>query len=283
MAAKTKAKPAGRRPKGRRQLSPEHRAKLSAAKKGRPLSPEHRAKLSAARKGRKFGPHSAERRANIAAALSRPEVRAKLSAAHKGKKRGPEATANIAAANRRPEKRAKQSADQKGKKRGPEATANIAAANRRPEKRAKQSATLSRPEVRAKLSAAHKGALFVPPSRRDEYLAFLEERRAGRPGPPTPSKPRLARIRLGKPRQPAYIDDRPVKPLTDAERAILLELAKAGDRGLDTQDMEIKSERGGWRITLRRLKSSDVLWDRIIVFPGRSHGRYRLDGVVIGE
>ena len=34
------------------QMSPEHRAKIAAAMKGREVSPETRAKLSAARKGR---------------------------------------------------------------------------------------------------------------------------------------------------------------------------------------------------------------------------------------
>ena len=36
-------------------LSPEHRAKLSAASSGRTHSPETRAKLSAAKKGRRRG------------------------------------------------------------------------------------------------------------------------------------------------------------------------------------------------------------------------------------
>jgi hypothetical protein len=60
-----KSKPAAG-PKHRRPHSPETRAKISAAHKGKALSPEHRARISAARKGR---PCSPETRAKIAAAL----------------------------------------------------------------------------------------------------------------------------------------------------------------------------------------------------------------------
>ena len=78
--------------KGRKQ-SAEHRAKVSAALKGRvspmkgkKFSPEHRAKLSAAAKGKK---QSAEHRAKLSAALKgrklSPEHRAKVSAAAKAR------------------------------------------------------------------------------------------------------------------------------------------------------------------------------------------------------
>jgi hypothetical protein len=60
--------------KTKRTVSPETRAKLSAAGMGKRLSPETRAKISEAKKGRK---HS-------------PEVRARLSEANKGKQAPPE-------------------------------------------------------------------------------------------------------------------------------------------------------------------------------------------------
>lgn len=50
---------------------------------GKKLAAEHRAKISAARKGQK---HSEDTREKISAALNRPETRAKMSAARKGKK-----------------------------------------------------------------------------------------------------------------------------------------------------------------------------------------------------
>lgn len=81
--------------------SPEHRAKLSAALKGKSLSPEHRAKLSAVRKGEKHSPHSPEARAKMSAAkkgkTKSPEHRAKISEAGKGKTLSPETRAKIGA------------------------------------------------------------------------------------------------------------------------------------------------------------------------------------------
>src|ERR1039458_2219048 len=54
------------------ERTPEIRAKMSAAKKGRKASPETRAMMSAAKKGKKLPPRS-------------PEVRTNMSAAQKGK------------------------------------------------------------------------------------------------------------------------------------------------------------------------------------------------------
>ncbi len=69
--------------------SEEHKAKISAAKKGKALSAEHRARLSAAHKGYKF---TDEARANMSAALKgkkhgpmSKEQKVKLSVAMKGK------------------------------------------------------------------------------------------------------------------------------------------------------------------------------------------------------
>jgi hypothetical protein len=88
--------------KGRKH-SPEHRANNSASKKGRPIwSIEARARMSITRTGRKLHPHSIETRAKISAAkmghIHSPETRARMSAAHKGRKKSPEHLAAIAAA-----------------------------------------------------------------------------------------------------------------------------------------------------------------------------------------
>lgn len=70
-------------------LAPEHRAKISAAKKGKPLSAEHKAKLSAAKKGRSRGARSIEHRAKLSAANKTSPIaarcRAKISASRVGK------------------------------------------------------------------------------------------------------------------------------------------------------------------------------------------------------
>ena len=69
----------GEGPSGFRQiLSPETRAKLSAALTGRSKSPEHVAKVAAKRKGRTHGP---EIRLKISEAVRRPESMAKIAAA----------------------------------------------------------------------------------------------------------------------------------------------------------------------------------------------------------
>lgn len=96
-----------------RKLTPEHCARISAAKMN--PSAETRVKLSAARKGKR---HSPEAIARIRAAAQNPseearakmraaatgrvltlEERAKISAAHKGRKRSAEARANMSAAH----------------------------------------------------------------------------------------------------------------------------------------------------------------------------------------
>ena len=59
----------------RRHLSPETRAKIAAALKGREVRAETRARMSAAHKGRPGRPHS-------------PETKAKIAAALKGRRRG---------------------------------------------------------------------------------------------------------------------------------------------------------------------------------------------------
>jgi hypothetical protein len=73
--------------KKRGPQSAEHRAKLRAANLGRELSAEHCANMSAARLGKKRGPQkprSAEHRANISAALV-GKKRAPFSAEHRAK------------------------------------------------------------------------------------------------------------------------------------------------------------------------------------------------------
>ena len=113
-------------------LSPETCAKISASglgKKRPPRSPEWRAKQSAGKTGRKRGPYSEEHRARISAALTgrfigrrmpqrSEDHRAKLSAAMTGKRHSHETRARIAAAksNPSPETRAKISAASKGRK-----------------------------------------------------------------------------------------------------------------------------------------------------------------------
>ena len=166
--------------------TPERRAKISAANKGRKLTPEQRARFIAGIKSRKMPPklgkpcHTPESRAKISAASRgrlkdykhTPEARAKISAAKQGRKRPPLT-----------EKWRQHIGDaQRGKKRGPMSEAQkailrerhigkscptVTESNRRrkgykptPEARAKMSAALKgkpkSPETKLKLSAAAK-------------------------------------------------------------------------------------------------------------------------------
>ena len=103
-----------------RPHTPESKAKLSAAHKGKIISPETREKIKAANKGR---PKSEEHKAKIAAGRSRPESTEKFRAANGGVnhhlygKHHTEATkAKMSAARNREEAKAKFSASRSGEK-----------------------------------------------------------------------------------------------------------------------------------------------------------------------
>lgn len=92
---------------GRTEMTPEIRAKLSAAHKGRkhgPHTDEHRAKISAANLGRTRGPLTAEIRAKLSAANKGKtidaETRAKISATLKGRVKTVEHLAKLGAARK---------------------------------------------------------------------------------------------------------------------------------------------------------------------------------------
>jgi group I intron endonuclease len=116
--------------------SPQTKAKISAANKGRIHTPEARARMSLGAIGRVRPPMS-------------PETRAKIAIANTGKKHSPEVLARVAAANT-------------GKKHSDEHKAKIAAA---------MAGKPKSPEARAKLSAAKKGKSFSPEHRSNLSLA----------------------------------------------------------------------------------------------------------------
>jgi len=136
----------------------ESRARMSAAKWDKKLSLEHRAKISAGRKGKCCGDDHPMKRPEVAAKVSialielgdnhpmkRPEARARQAAAWRG-------TNNPM---KRPEVAAKMAAAKRGKKR-PDITGDRHFM-KRPEVKAKHTTVMKRPEVRAKISAAQRG------------------------------------------------------------------------------------------------------------------------------
>ncbi len=149
------------------ERTPEYLAKLRVsvskateaariANTGQHRSPETRAKLSAAKRGKSTGKQSPElvekRAASLRGRKLTPEQRAKLSAANTGKKLTTEHKAKMSAAkrgkpgkNRSPEAIAKTAAFHRGRKLAPEHVAKLSASHlgktRTPESIAKQKAT----------------------------------------------------------------------------------------------------------------------------------------------
>lgn len=154
--------------------SPETRAKISAAGRGRIVSAETRAKMSAAHTGRMNTPEAIEkvRQANIGRQLT-AEHREKLRQAKlrnpvrywQGKKRGPQSA----------ETKAKLSATHKLKPRPPGWGMSRPAkgSKRSPETVAKMTATMRTPEMRAKM-ASH---TFGKPCRHAKHPVFYNGRR----------------------------------------------------------------------------------------------------------
>ena len=69
------------------KVSPEARAKMSAARKGRPLSAEHKAKIAAGNRGKKMSPEAIAKTAAFWRGRKHsPETKARISLARKGKK-----------------------------------------------------------------------------------------------------------------------------------------------------------------------------------------------------
>jgi NUMOD3 motif len=170
-----------------------------------------------------------------------PEARAKMSAAQKGRPGHPHTV----------EARAKISAAQKGRKKSVEARAKISAAKRR---------------------------RYIRTDLLDQFEAFLGLHETGRSEPAMSLDPALPTIRLGRPGEPTFIDGQKVKPLNPPQYDIISMLLDAGPEGLTTGQIEARTEHSGWRATLRTLKKNH-LWDRVIIFPGVSHGRYRIAAV----
>src|SRR5262249_38278008 len=86
------------------------------------------------------------------------------------------------------------------------------------------------------------------------------------------TSPEVRRRRAG---EPAFIDRQELPAPTPSQFVLIAALLDAGPRGLSTRELsELKL--GGWRESLSKLRGSHRLWERIIVFPGRPHGRYRI-------
>lgn len=134
-------------------VSPESRARISAAAKGQAKSPTHRARIAAA---------------NIGKVMS-PAIRLKLSEAGKGRVNSPETRARISAATKgrvlSAEHKARIGAANKGKARSPELRARLSAANKgrvqSAETRARRSESLKRAWAKRLASTSCGSALIM--------------------------------------------------------------------------------------------------------------------------
>lgn len=167
-----------------RVRTPEHSAKLGAARRGHRHSAESRAKMRAAQLGRI---HSSETRAKIAAANTGKvvslESRAKMSAWQVGRQMSPEACAKMSAAHSTPEARARVSRQRAGQVASAESRARMSAASLGKPKSAETRARMvaawkcgRSPETLLKMSENSRrawadGRMHVPRSHRYTTLA----------------------------------------------------------------------------------------------------------------
>lgn len=137
--------------------SPETRAKMSAAKKGRKLSPEHRAKIAAAGRGRTMSPETRARlaEANRGRAWT-AEQRAVLRAKCSGYRHTDEAKAKIAASGR-------------GRRWSETTKARLSAAAR---------AQMADPAARERISRANTGRLHTEETRAKMRAAWIRRKAA---------------------------------------------------------------------------------------------------------
>lgn len=115
--------------------TPETRAAISAAGRGRQKSPQECANIATGKRGRKATPETlAILSASHLGKKATPEARARMSASHTGKTKTPEHLANLSAALRgrkfTPEWLANMATAQTGKKRSPEAVSKVSEALR---------------------------------------------------------------------------------------------------------------------------------------------------------
>ncbi len=85
--------------------------------------------------------------------------------------------------------------------------------------------------------------------------------------------PEAVALELGCPGAPSRVRGQLKKPLTDAQRAVVAALIKAGQDGLSKDALE--AIRPSARRILKALQS-DPDWAAVLIMPGQTNGRYRI-------
>ena len=239
----------------RRQLSAEHRARISEALTGREVSDETRAKLSKANKGRPGRPLS-------------PQHRARLSEVRKGREKSPQHRARISEGLKglavSDETRAKLSKALKGRPARPFS----------PQHRARISEALRQreisPETRAKMAETMRGRRVIPKDLADQFEAFLDRRRAARPKSATsPATPRPA-VEIGAVDEPVYLRGASMGVVRPSQHRALKILSEVYPGGMTLKELgRAYSGTGGdgARGALRALRRSDPAWLSAFGFP----------------
>lgn len=200
------------------ELSPEARAKISAAAKGRkrgPLSEERKRIIGDGSRGKKQSPeHVAKRTSKRIGSKHTPETIAKLSAQRKGKTLSAEVKAKLAAIQSTPEMRERNAVAHRGRKASAETRAKQAAANRTRQvsvETREKLAAINRghevsPATRAKIAAANKGRIphnkGMPMS--EEQKAILSRANLGKKASPESSAKKSAAMR-GRKQSPEQV------------------------------------------------------------------------------
>jgi hypothetical protein len=81
---------------------------------------------------------------------------------------------------------------------------------------------------------------------------------------------------LGDPRDPVTVLGLRKPPLSPAKYRLVKALLGAGEAGLSKDELDKQGKCTEGRKYLRELADSDRDWKAVLVFPGKSWGRYRI-------
>jgi hypothetical protein len=112
----------------------------------------------------------------------------------------------------------------------------------------------------------------------DRLAAKLRSEQPSSPNPPeavAPQPPAQAVLLKGRADSP-IVRGKTKRTLTHAQFDIIEALLQAGEAGLTKDEFERKSRHSDARRILKRLAESDPDWNAVILFPGRTGGRYRI-------
>ena len=94
-------------------------------------------------------------------------------------------------------------------------------------------------------------------------------------GAPEPAAQSTA-VKLFGPSKKPTVNGREVAVLTKAQYDVVLALIEARDDGLTKDELDRQSRHGDARKIMKRLATGDDAWKAVLLFPGKTGGRYRI-------